>query len=196
MTAKISESIKKRIIEVANTLVVEGIESPTNNEVRERLGGGSLSHISPVMREWRNERKEQITTSIEIPADLKKVIETALAQVWNTSSSIAFSTIETIKTESESQIDEANNERDEALIEVEKLEKDNLSLQDQLRNALANFDKQIEKVNTLQAETMSLERVLVERKERIVKLEADYEKLQQELIEIVKNTNIRKDDPR
>ena len=85
---------------------------------------------------------------------------------------------------------------DEALIEVEKLEKDNLSLQDQLRNALANFDKQIEKVNTLQAETMSLERVLVERKERIVKLEADYEKLQQELIEIVKNTNIRKDDPR
>ena len=109
MTAKISESIKKRIIEVANTLVVEGIESPTNNEVRERLGGGSLSHISPVMREWRNERKEQITTSIEIPADLKKVIETALAQVWNTSSSIAFSTIETIKTESESQIDEENS---------------------------------------------------------------------------------------
>lgn len=193
MTANISESIKQRIIEVANTLVLEGIESPTNNEVRERLGGGSLSHISPVMREWRNERKEQVTMSVEIPADLKKVIETALAQVWNTSNNIAFSTIETIKTESESQIDEANQERDEALIEVEKLERENLSLQDQLRNALINLDKQTERANGLQAEAMSLERVLEERKERITKLEADYEKLQQELIEIVKNTNTPKE---
>lgn len=193
MTTNISESIKQRIIEVANTLVLEGIESPTNNEVRERLGGGSLSHISPVMREWRNERKEQITTSIEIPADLKKVIETALAQVWNTSNNIAFSTIETIKTESELQIDEANRERDEALIEVEKLEKENLSLQDQLRNIVIKLDKETEKVNMLQAETMSLERVLAERKERITKLEADYDKLQQELITIVKNTKTPKE---
>lgn len=43
--------------------------------------------------------------------------------------------------------------------------------------------------NIIQAEKFSLERVLEERKERLTKLEADYEKLQQELIAIVKNSN-------
>lgn len=193
MTANISESIKQRIIEVANTLVLEGIESPTNNEVRERLGGGSLSHISPVMREWRNERKEQITTSIEIPDELKKIIETSLAQVWTTSNNIAFSSIEAIKNESESLIAEANNERDEALEEVQRLEEINVKIEAELKTILAKLDSQIENGNTLKAEKLSLERVLEERKERIAKLEADYEKLQQELIEIVKNVNTSKE---
>lgn len=193
MTANISESIKQRIIEVANTLVLEGIESPTNNEVRERLGGGSLSHISPVMREWRNERKEQITTSIEIPDELKKIIETSLAQVWTTSNNIAFSSIEAIKNESESLIAEANNERDEALEEVQRLEEINVKIEAELKTILAKLDSQIENGNTLKAEKLSLESVLEERKERIAKLEADYEKLQQELIEIVKNVNTSKE---
>ena len=189
MTANISESIKQRIINAANELVAAGVESPTNNEVREKLGGGSLSHISPIMREWRNERKEQITTSIEIPDELKKIIETSLAQVWTTSNNIAFSSIEAIKNESESLIAEANSERDEALDEVQRLEEVNLKIEAELRETLAKLDSQVEKGNMLQAEKFSLERVLEERKERLTKLEADYEKLQQELITIVKNSN-------
>ena len=55
------------------------------------------------------------------------------------------------------------------------------------------LDSQIEKGNILKAEKLSLERVLEERKERITKLEADYEKLQQELIGIVKNVNTSKE---
>ena len=193
MTANISESIKQRIINAANELVAAGVESPTNNEVREKLGGGSLSHISPIMREWRNERKEQITTSIEIPDELKKIIETSLAQVWTTSNNIAFSSIEAIKNESESLIAEANNERDEALEEVQRLEEINVKIEAELKTILAKLDSQIENGNTLKAEKLSLERVLEERKERIAKLEADYEKLQQELIEIVKNVNTSKE---
>jgi len=86
-------------------------------------------------------------------------------------------------------IAEANNERDEALDEVQRLEEVNLKIDAELRETLAKLDSQVEKGNMLQAEKLSLERVLEERKERLTKLEADYEKLQQELIAIVKNLN-------
>ena len=54
---KIKPEIKERIVEAANALVAEGNENPTNEQVRERMGSGSLSHISPVMREWRESQK-------------------------------------------------------------------------------------------------------------------------------------------
>ena len=189
MPSNINESIKQRIINAANELVASGIESPTNMEVREKLGGGSLSHISPIMRLWRSERKEQITTSVEIPDELKKAIETALTQVWTTSNNIAFSSIEAIKSESNILIDEANNERDEALIEVQRLEDINARLEKELEDKEFDIEAKANQFNEMKAENLSLQRLLEERKERLTKLEADYEKLQQELIAIVKNSN-------
>lgn len=189
MTANISESIKQRIINAANELVAAGVESPTNMDVREKLGGGSLSHISPVMREWRSERKEQTSASIEIPIELKSVIENALAQVWSVSNNIAFSSIEAIKSESNILIDEANNERDEALIEVQRLEDINARLEKELEDKKFDIEAKANQLNEMKAENLSLQRLLDERRERLIKLEADYEKLQQELIVIVKNSN-------
>lgn len=194
MPSNINESIKQRIINAANELVASGIESPTNMEVREKLGGGSLSHISPIMRLWRSERKEQITTSVEIPDELKKAIETALTQVWTTSNNIAFSSIEAIKSESNILIDEANNERDEALIEVQRLEDINARLEKELEDKEFDIEAKANQFNEMKAENLSLQRLLDERRERLVKLEADYEKLQQELIAIVKNSNTLKND--
>ena len=184
MPSNINESIKQRIINAANELVASGIESPTNMEVREKLGGGSLSHISPIMRLWRSERKEQITTSVEIPDELKKAIETALTQVWTTSNNIAFSSIEAIKSESNILIDEANNERDEALIEVQRLEDINARLEKELEDKKFDIEAKANQFNEMKAENLSLQRLLDERRERLIKLEADYEKLQQELIAI------------
>lgn len=192
MPSNINESIKQRIINAANELVASGIESPTNMEVREKLGGGSLSHISPIMRLWRSERKEQITTSVEIPDELKKAIETALTQVWTTSNNIAFSSIEAIKSESKILIDEANNERDEALIEVQRLEDINARLEKELEDKEFDIEAKANQFNEMKAENLSLQRLLDERRERLIKLEADYEKLQQELIAIVKNSNTLK----
>ena len=194
MPSNINESIKQRIINAANELVASGIESPTNMEVREKLGGGSLSHISPIMRLWRSERKEQITTSVEIPDELKKAIETALTQVWTTSNNIAFSSIEAIKSESNILIDEANNERDEALIEVQRLEDINARLEKELEDKEFDIEAKANQFNEMKAENLSLQRLLDERRERLIKLEADYEKLQQELIAIVKNSNTLKND--
>lgn len=41
----------RRIEEAAAALIAAGNPNPSNVQVRDRLGGGSLSHISPVMLE-------------------------------------------------------------------------------------------------------------------------------------------------
>ena len=68
----VKQEIQDKIVAAASALVAEGVKNPTNDQVRERMGGGSLSHISPVMREWRQSRQEEVVAALEIPPELKK----------------------------------------------------------------------------------------------------------------------------
>lgn len=119
---KVKPEIKERIITAANALVAEGSDSPTNDQVREYMGGGSLSHISPVMREWRESRKAEVVAALEIPGDLKKVIETSVGQVWTAASKMASATVESIRQQAEVSVRVSSDERDEALSEINRLE--------------------------------------------------------------------------
>ena len=141
---KVNAEIRERIIATANALAAEGIESPTNDQVRERLGGGSLSHISPVMREWRESRKSEVAAALEIPADLKKAIETSLGQVWATANKLAMAAVETVRQDAEAAVASASAERDEALAEVTRLEERIAELQ----NVLKDKDRAIEQAGS------------------------------------------------
>ena len=46
----LSADTVRRIEDAAAALIAAGNPNPTNEQVRAHLGGGSLSHISPVMR--------------------------------------------------------------------------------------------------------------------------------------------------
>jgi Plasmid replication region DNA-binding N-term len=138
----IKPEIKERIVAAANALAAEGSDSPTNDQVRDRMGGGSLSHISPVMRDWRESRKTEVGVALEIPADLKKAIETSVAQVWLTASKLASSTVDTVKQEAEAAVEAATSERDEALEEIIRLEE---RIAD-LLNVLTEKDQSIKSV--------------------------------------------------
>ncbi|HCS2231414.1 TPA: DNA-binding protein, partial [Shigella sonnei] len=46
----LSPDTVRRIEDAAAALIAAGTPNPTNEQVRQHLGGGSLSHISPVMR--------------------------------------------------------------------------------------------------------------------------------------------------
>lgn len=189
----INIEIQQRIINAANQLVNEGIENPTNLEVRNKMGSGSLSHISPIMRKWREDRKEQVSVALEIPADLKKSIETSLAQVWTASNGLAQSMIESIKLESERSVNEATYERDEALSEVSTLESAVSKLEATLLQAnetissknieITNQQKTIELLNSEKSSQVLL---IEELKSQIVKLDAKNDNLQNELINIAK----------
>lgn len=119
---KIKPEIKDRIIAAASALAAEGIENPTNDQVRERMGSGSLSHISPVMREWRESRRSGVAAALEMPADLRKVIETSIGQMWTAASKLASASAEAVQQEADAAVAEATGERDEALAEITRLE--------------------------------------------------------------------------
>lgn len=118
----IKPEIRDRILDAAEKLVAEGIERPTNDQVRERLGGGSLSHISPVMREWRENLKVSAIAVREMPNEIRTVLERVGAELWRSATQLADEEIERIRAESVQREVTAKDERDEALREIERLE--------------------------------------------------------------------------
>ncbi|MBD2798261.1 DNA-binding protein [Xenorhabdus sp. 18] len=190
---KIKPEIRDKIISAANALQAEGVAAPTNEQVRERMGGGSLSHISPVMREWRNAKKSEVTAALEIPADLKKVIETSLGQVWTAASKLASVTIDTVRQDADTAIEAVTAERDEALSEITRLEESIADLRKQLaekeqyvhRMEKEQADKDAQ-IMRLTAENSSLAARTSEKNEQVQSLKDDYKKLQDQLVEIAR----------
>lgn len=203
---KINPDIRDRIITAANALAAEGIDNPTNEQVRERMNGGSLSHISPVMREWRESRKAEVVAALEIPSDLKKAIETSLGQVWTAASKLASATVEKIQQDAQANIDAAATERDEALIEVTRLEARIADLQkaladkDQVINRVqGELDKERTQSAKLTSESAALAARVDDRDGQIKELKVelkdardDNKALQGELVEIARQANERK----
>ncbi len=203
---KVKSEIKEKIITTANALVAEGTENPTNDQVRERMGGGSLSHISPVMREWRESRKAEVVAALEIPADLKKVIETSVGQVWTAASKLASATVETVRQEADAAIDAATDERDEALAEISNLEKRIAELQkaladkDQTINQVqGDLDKERTQSAKLASDNSALTARVDDRDEQIKGLKdelkearSDNKTLQGELVEIARKASQKK----
>ena len=93
---KITQETKEKIFSAASALLASGVEAPTNDQVREFLGGGSLSHISPAMREWREQQKAAVEVTPEIPDAVKNAMNTALSQIWSSASRLAATVYERI----------------------------------------------------------------------------------------------------
>lgn len=199
---KIKPEIKERIINAANTLTAEGVENPTNEQVRERMGGGSLSHISPVMREWRESKKAEVVAALEMPAELKKVIESSIGQVWTAASKLASATVESFRQEAQESIEAATAERDEALSEITRLESKIIDLEKQLSekeaelNQVKSDEEKAKAQNaTLNSENAALVARIEDRDNQIGSLKSevkearnDTKNLQAELIEIAKKS--------
>ena len=197
---KVPQPIKEKVLSAANAMVAEGIENPTNEQVREKMGGGSLSHISPAMREWRESKKAQVAAALEMPSDLKKAVESSLSQIWSTASKLATTASDNYRKEADIAIEVATNERDEALLEIIRLEK---SMND-LEKTLTEKDQTISQTNTqldkeksdnaqqnsinaaLQVRIDERENQIKDLKDNIKEAREDNKKLQGELIEIAK----------
>ena len=74
-----NERVVRQAIEA---LVLHGVETPTNTQVREKLGGGSFSEITPILKSWREERDKARRAAIAMPKAVKERLDITLAQVW------------------------------------------------------------------------------------------------------------------
>lgn len=197
----VKSDIKTRIINAANHLVDTGTENPTNEQVRQRLGGGSLSHISPVMREWRQARREDINAALQMPDELKQSIQVSLGKIWSTASEQALANTEQIRQQAREEVEEVSTELSEALEEIARLEK-------KLAESEINADHQTKQVATLeqslaQAKTEQEKLAITNAtlaagqgdkaqqidllREELKEARQENKTLQQELIEIVRN---------
>ena len=174
---------RDEIIQAAEALERDG-EKATMASVREFLGGGSFATISPVLREWKEGRKSTQSVVLEMPGELKAVMERQGSEFWQAASRLANEKLITVQTEADNAVADAQAERDETLQEVARLESDMASLGDQVLSA----DKQKEEAQAahsqlkeqLQTETTRLHEKLAGSHAEVGRLRDDMVRIGQE----------------
>ena len=163
----IKPEIQQRIVAAAEELVAEGVDKPTNEQVRERLGGGSLSHISPVMREWRESQMVTAVAIRDMPKEIRTVLERVGAELWRSASQLADEDVERIRAQSNEQLKAAHDERDEALREIERLEARITSMREDHEHEKAQVARLTEDNQTLATETATAKQRAEDAMERV-----------------------------
>lgn len=148
----LSPDTVRRIEDAAAALIAAGNPNPTNEQVRQHLGGGSLSHISPVMREFRaRQRALADEQTPALPPELAQLLTGQLAMLWQAA----------VK-QAEADIEQADLERDAALARVAELESE-LAV---LREVQAERDHLQQQEQTLQERMISLREEVVRQQTR------------------------------
>ena len=113
---------EQAIIEAAERLLADTGRIPTVEAVRETLGGGSFSTLSPVLRDWRRQRQTGAPVVGEIPARVRVALERATAALWGALREEVEERAARAREEAGARAGEAEAERGEALREVARLE--------------------------------------------------------------------------
>lgn len=165
-----SEKILKAIEAVA-----ESGQKPTNSNVRAKLGGGSLSTIAPVLRNWKASR--EAAEGEHLPESVAVVAEEAIKRVWSAAKAEAKAEFEAASAGFQVQIDEA-------LAESAEFEAESKQIADDLQAR----DAELAEVNTTVVETQKknaeLEVLLAERSSELERLREQVAGLQSELVSI------------
>jgi len=205
---KISEETRDAIVGAANDLLADGVANPTNEQVRSRLGKGSLSHISPVMKEWREARKAEAKAALEMPRGLSQAVHESIGRLWGVATGLAQASFEAHRKEADEAVRYAEQERDEALSEVgrlelvvEELEKELSAGRVKLEVLEGKLEREVSRNAELAAENSSLSSDLTARREQLDALRLDmdvvrqdYRSLQAELVEMAKSGRDRSVD--
>ena len=109
--------------QAVDALVQEGLD-PTLERVRSKLGGGSYTTINRVLTTVLEKRQTYATQISEVPADLVEIGQRAVAAIYAAIQRQAASKIELTESNSRKLIDAANHARAEAVLEIERLEKE------------------------------------------------------------------------
>lgn len=74
---------EERIIEIAEKLEAEGV-NPTQVTVRDALGGGSFATIGPILKKWKESKKEDSQLAeVRVPEAITERLEQLQGAVWH-----------------------------------------------------------------------------------------------------------------
>ncbi|ECL5431440.1 DNA-binding protein [Escherichia coli] len=183
----LSPDTVRRIEDAAAALIAAGTLNPTNEQVRQHLGGGSLSHISPVMRAFRARRREQASEqTTPLPPELAELLTGQLGLLWQAAVRQAEAGTLAAREQADADIEQADQERDEALASVATLESE-LAV---LREVVAERDRLLqelrEQVARLTATGEHLAAQLQDTKAELKESREDGRQLQAELLALAR----------
>jgi chromosome segregation ATPase len=167
---------REQIIETAEALQAAGV-NPTMQAVRDALGGGSFATISPVLRGWRDSKAQRATVAIDMPGEAKAALERAGLDLWKIVTALATELLTKVQEEAEAAINGANADRDEALLEIERLETSIEQKDAEITEALAANEVATNALNSAMGEIRALEIKLADK----ARVESDNERLTAEL---------------
>ncbi|EHW5359560.1 DNA-binding protein, partial [Salmonella enterica] len=120
-----SPDMVRRIEDAAAALIAAGTPNPTNIQVRDHLGGGSLATISPVMRAFRARQREQAREDpLPLPPELQQLLTGQLGLLWQAACKQADADTLAAREQADADIEQADLERDAALAKVAELERE------------------------------------------------------------------------
>ena len=204
----ISPEIKDRVTGAIESLIADGVEEPTNQQILKKMGKGSYAHVSPVAKEWRRNRKEQLKAALALPDALQTVLNKAGSTLWLRAQELSEQKYIQFKQDCKNEVDDITSEKEEAITEIVRLESEistkndkitEITLENEiLRSDLSKQATQAEFVNEelvkekKESEGIRLE--LVRKTEafdqtstQLTSLKDDYAKLQKQLVELAKN---------
>lgn len=166
-----SPDMIRRIEDAAAALIAAGTPNPTNVQVRDHLGGGSLATISPVMRAFRARLREQESDQAPVlPVELAQLLTGQLSLLWQAAVKQADAGALAAREQADADIEQADLERDTAQARVAELESE-LAV---LREVQTERDRLLEEVRQLRAEAQPL-------REQVARLTATGEHLTAQL---------------
>lgn len=118
----ISSERKSAILKAISELHQATGQVPTVNAVIEKMGGGSASYVTPVLRGWREEQSKREREVRAMPEAVQNAMKDAAAKLWAIATEEADSDLNHFKDESEKEKQQLLQERDLALTDLEAME--------------------------------------------------------------------------
>lgn len=123
---------RQNIFEICDELNGKG-QKPTLDRVRQALGGGSFTTIQPLLKEWKEKRSAEPKAEAAVaPDDIKELLGSLAAQIWNKAQTKAGEELRALREAMQGRLDEVEQEKLDATLEVERLETENLALTEKL----------------------------------------------------------------
>lgn len=112
------------ILKAIQKLHAKSGKIPTNKQVREYLGKGSFTQISPVLHTYKSEEAEKAKAAVQLPTELESYTKSALSELWVHACAIAARTLEEERSSFQEKLSQITIERDDALQEIGRLERE------------------------------------------------------------------------
>lgn len=145
-------SNKEKIIEAAEKLEAQGV-NPTQVTVREALGGGSFATIGPVLKEWKESKKEdRALAEIQVPESITDRLEQLQGAVWQAAVDEADRRLIVEREALKAAQDAAAAEVAEQLESVAALEAEADKYNETIEGLLADVDARTAQLNILLAD--------------------------------------------